>query len=166
MKQKNLELAVGLFVALGLAAFLMLALKVSDLTSFGDEKGYRITAKFENIGGLKVQAPVTLSGVRVGRVVGIGLDPQSYEAVVTLLINPKYDQLPDDSSASILTAGLLGEQYIGLDPGGMDTYLKNGGTIKLTQSALVLEKLIGRLFANIASGGSSPTNTSAPAPAP
>lgn len=110
MKQKNLELAVGLFVALGLAAFLMLALKVSDLTSFGDDEGYRVTAKFENIGGLKTQAPVTLSGVRIGRVVHIGLDPQSYEAVVTLLINPKYNQLPDDSGASILTAGLLGEQ--------------------------------------------------------
>ena len=156
MRQKNLELMVGLFVALGLAAFLLLALKVSDLTRIGENEGYRITARFENIGGLKVRAPVTVGGVRIGRVVGIELDPQSYEAVVTLSIDPKYHQLPTDSSASILTSGLLGEQYVGLEPGGMEDYLKNGGALKLTQSALVLEKLIGRMFTNAASGDAPP----------
>lgn len=156
MAQKNLELTVGLFVALGLAAFFFLAFKVSDIAGVGDDKGYRITARFENVGGLKVRAPVTLGGVRVGRVVGIDLDLQRYEAVVTLSIDPRYDRLPEDTGASILTSGLLGEQYVGLEPGGMDTYLKDGGAIKLTQSALVLEKLIGRLITNIASGDSPP----------
>lgn len=150
MAQKNLELAVGGFVALGTAAFFMLALQVSDLTSLGDDRGYRVMARFENIGGLRVRAPVTMGGVRIGRVVGIELDPQTYEAVVTLAIDPQYDQLPVDSSASILTSGLLGEQYIGLEPGGMDSHLTEGGTLRLTQSALVLEKLIGRMLTNTA----------------
>lgn len=152
MRQKNLELMVGLFMALGLAAFLLLALKVSDLTSIGNDQGYRITARFENIGGLKVRAPVTLGGVRIGRVIGIDLDRQSYEAVVMLSIDPRYDRLPTDSGASILTSGLLGEQYVGLEPGGMESYLKDGSVIKLTQSALVLEKLIGRVLTSTASG--------------
>ncbi|MCC8993166.1 MAG: outer membrane lipid asymmetry maintenance protein MlaD [Candidatus Contendobacter sp.] len=156
MRQKNLELMVGLFVALGLAAFLILALKVSDLTSLGNDQGYRITARFENIGGLKVRAPVTLSGVRIGRVVGIDLDPQSYEAVVTLSIDPRHNRLPTDSGASILTSGLLGEQYVGLEPGGMDDYLKDGSVIRLTQSALVLEKLIGRVLTSTAAGDAPP----------
>jgi phospholipid/cholesterol/gamma-HCH transport system substrate-binding protein len=149
---KTLELTVGVFVALGLAAFFMLAMKVSDITSLADEKGYRVTASFENIGGLKVRAPVTMAGVRVGRVIGIDIDRQNYEAVVILSINPKYDQLPVDSSASILTAGLLGEQYVGLEPGGADNYLKDGDRVKLTQSAMVLEKLIGRLVTSMTAG--------------
>jgi phospholipid/cholesterol/gamma-HCH transport system substrate-binding protein len=157
MRQKNLELAVGAFVALGLAAFLLLALKVSDIASIGEDKGYQVTARFENIGGLKIRAPVTLGGVRIGRVVGIDLDPKSFEAVVALSIEPRYDHLPTDSSASILTSGLLGEQYVGLEPGGMDSYLKNGSTLKLTQSALVLEKLIGRMFTNAAAGDQPPS---------
>ncbi|HRD66954.1 MAG TPA: outer membrane lipid asymmetry maintenance protein MlaD [Candidatus Competibacter sp.] len=149
---KKLELAVGVFVALGLAAFFMLAMKVSNIAELGEDKGYKVTARFENIGGLKIRAPVTLGGVRIGRVSGIDLDPRNYEAVVTLSIDPKYDQLPADSSASILTSGLLGEQYVGLEPGGMDNHLKNGSTLKLTQSALVLEKLIGRMLTNAAAG--------------
>lgn len=156
MRQKNLELMVGVFVALGLAAFLLLALKVSDLTRIGENDGYRIMAHFENIGGLKVRAPVTLGGVRIGRVTGIDLDAQSYEAVVTMSIDPRYDRLPTDSSASILTSGLLGEQYVGLEPGGMDSYLSNGSVLKLTQSALVLEKLIGRVLTNTASDDAPP----------
>jgi len=151
MRQKNLELMVGLFIILGLAAFLLLALKVSDLTSIGNDQGYRMTARFENIGGLKARAPVTLAGVRIGRVIQIDLDPQSYEAVVTLFIERQYDRLPTDSGASILTSGLLGEQYVSLEPGGMDSYLREGSVIKLTQSALVLEKLIGRVLTSIAS---------------
>ncbi|MDS4041961.1 MAG: outer membrane lipid asymmetry maintenance protein MlaD [Candidatus Competibacter sp.] len=156
---KKLELAVGIFVALGLAAFFMLAMKVSNIAELGEDKGYKIIARFENIGGLKVRAPVTLGGVRIGRVAGIDLDTRSYQAVVTLSIDPKYDQLPVDSSASILTSGVLGEQYVGLEPGGMDDHLKNGGTLKLTQSALVLEKLIGRMFTNAASGDVPPAKT-------
>ncbi len=152
MAQKNLELAVGLFVALGLAAFFLLAIKVSDIASIGEDKGYRVTARFENIGGLKVRAPVTLGGVRIGRVVEVDLDPQSFDAVVTLSIDPRYDRLPEDSSASILTSGLLGEQYVGLEPGGMGGYLKIGSVVKLTQSALVLEKLIGRMLTNAVDG--------------
>ncbi len=152
MRQKNLELMVGVFVMLGLAAFVLLAVKVSDLTRIGENDGYRITASFENIGGLKVKAPVALGGVRIGRVVGIDLDSQSYEAVVTMAIDPRYNRLPTDTSASILTSGLLGEQYVGLEPGGMDSYLSPGGVIPLTQSALVLEKLIGRVLTSAASG--------------
>lgn len=159
MRQKNLELMVGLFVALGLAAFLLLALKVSDLTRIGENEGYRITAHFENIGGLKVRAPVALGGVRIGRVIGIDLDPESYEAIVTMSIDPRYDRLPTDSSASVLTSGLLGEQYVGLEPGGMDSHLSDGGVLKLTQSALVLEKLIGRMLTSAASGDAPPAKT-------
>ena len=156
---KKLELAVGVFVALGLAAFFMLAMKVSNIAELSEDKGYKITARFQNIGGLKVRAPVTLGGVRIGRVAGIDLDMRSYEAVVTLSIEPKYNQLPTDSSASILTSGVLGEQYVGLEPGGMDEYLKNGGSLKLTQSALVLEKLIGRMVTNAVSGEKPPPKT-------
>lgn len=159
MQQKNLELMVGVFVALGLVAFLLLALKVSNLSQIGEHEGYRIIARFENIGGLKVRAPVALGGVRIGRVTGIDLDAQSYEAIVTMVIDPRHIRLPTDSSASILTSGLLGEQYVGLEPGGMDSYLSDGGLIKLTQSALVLEKLIGRVLTNAASGEASPTKT-------
>jgi len=147
---KTLELTVGLFAVLGLAAFFMLAMQVSNIRDLGDNQGYEINAHFDNIGGLKVRAPVTLAGVRIGRVAGIAIDKQTYEAVVRLSVDPSY-QLPTDSSASILTSGLLGEQYIGLEPGGMDDYLQEGDRIKLTQSALVLEKLVGRLFTSMAS---------------
>ena len=146
---KTLELAVGVFVAVGMAAFFMLAMKVSDITNLGNDKGYLVTASFENIGGLKVRAPITIAGVRIGRVIGIEFDEQTYEAVVAMSIDPKYDQLPVDSGASILTSGLLGEQYIGLEPGGSDSYLKEGDRIKLTQSALVIERLIGRLLTSM-----------------
>jgi phospholipid/cholesterol/gamma-HCH transport system substrate-binding protein len=149
---KTLELVVGLFVALGLAAFFLLAMKVSDITTLGNEEGYTVTALFENIGGLKVRSPVTLAGVRIGRVTGIDIDERTYEAVVKFLIDAKYDRLPVDSSASIFTAGLVGEQYIGLDPGGMDEYLKEGSVIRLTQSALVIEQLVGRLLTSAVSG--------------
>ena len=151
---KTVEFAVGVFVALGLAAFFMLAMKVSDISSLGQEDGYVISARFDNIGGLKVRSPVTLAGVRIGRVVAIDVDQQTYEAVVSMSIQPGYDALPTDSSASILTSGILWEQYIGLEPGGMDEYLKQGDTIKLTQPALVLEQLIGRFFTSVAADDS------------
>lgn len=153
---KKLELAVGVFVALGLVAFFMLAMKVSNIAELGEDKGYKVIARFESIGGLKIRAPVSLAGVRIGRVANIGLDTQTYEAMVTLSIDPQYDRLPTDSSASILTSGLLGEQYVGLEPGGMDTYLKNGSTLKLTQSALVLEKLIARMVTGAANSEGPP----------
>lgn len=142
---KIVEVGVGLFIALGLAAFLVLAMQVSNLSALGDAEGYRISASFENIGGLKVRSPVTLAGVRIGRVTAIGIDAQTFEAVVEMTIVPRYE-LPEDTSASIYTAGLLGEQYVGLEPGGADEVLKEGDRIKLTQSALVLERLIGQVL--------------------
>lgn len=146
---KRMELAVGVFVVLGVAALLMLALKVSDLTSLREEASYHISAQFDNIGSLKVRAPVTLAGVRIGRVSSIRVDPQSYRAVVVLSIENQYNQLPKDTSASILTTGLVGEQYIGLEPGGDENLLKEGDTLKLTQSALVIERLIGHFLTSM-----------------
>jgi phospholipid/cholesterol/gamma-HCH transport system substrate-binding protein len=143
---RALETGVGVFVALGLAAFIMLALQVSDLSHFGDEGGYAITARFDNIGGLKVRSPVTMAGVRLGRVSNIEFDEETFEAVVEILIQPKFTALPDDSSASVLTSGLLGEQYIGLEPGGSLENLQPGGEIEYTQSALVLEQVIGKFL--------------------
>ena len=154
MPVKRLEFVVGLFVAFGIAAFFMLATKVSDITTLGDDHGYTINASFEDIGGLKVRAPVTLAGVRIGRVAAISIDKQSYEAIVKLAINSEYDQLPIDTGASILTSGIVGEQYVGLEPGGSDDYLKDGDIIKLTQPALVLERLIGRFLTSFSAENS------------
>lgn len=152
-QSRTTEIWVGLFVAAGLAALFMLAMKVSNLSSFTDENGYTLMARFENIGGLKVRSPVTVSGVKIGRVAGISYDNENYEALVTLNVSAQYDKLPTDTSASILTAGLLGEQYIGLEPGGEEQFLKDGDSIQLTQSALVLEKIIGQfLFSKAAEG--------------
>ncbi len=115
MYSKTVEVGVGLFVALGLAALLMLAMKVSNLAELTGPDGYHLTARFDNIGGLKVRSPVTMAGVRVGRVTDIGFDDKRYEAVVQFSVNPRYARIPLDTSASIFTAGLLGEQYIGLE---------------------------------------------------
>ncbi len=150
---KAVEIGVGVFVALGFAAFIMLALQVSDLSHFGDEKGYEITARFDNIGGLKVRSPVTMAGVRLGRVSHISFDDETFEAVVEMLIQPQFRSIPDDTSASILTSGLLGEQYIGLEPGGSLDNLEAGGEIQYTQSALVLEQVIGKFLFGQAEGG-------------
>lgn len=156
MTSKGVEIGVGLFVALGLAALLMLAMKVSNLSESSVDDGYELTARFDNIGGLKVRSPVTMAGVRIGRVSEIGFDSQTYEAVVNLTIDSKYDQLPDDTSASIFTAGLLGEQYIGLEAGGSLQFLGDKDEIKLTQSAVVLEQIIGQfLYNRAAQGGGS-----------
>lgn len=149
------EIGVGLFVLLGLAALVALALKVSNITAFQQTEGYNIIARFQNIGGLKVGAPVTLAGVTVGRVTAIKVDPKTFEARVVLTISDKYDNLPRDTSASIFTAGLLGQQYVALQPGGMRQVLKPGDVLMLTQSAVVLEKLIGQFLYNAASGGST-----------
>jgi phospholipid/cholesterol/gamma-HCH transport system substrate-binding protein len=118
-------------------------MRISNLSSFNKESNYTITAEFNNSGGLKAKAPVVISGVRIGRVTGIGLNPKTFRSVVTMSIESQYNNLPDDTSASIFTAGLLGEQYISLDPGGSDTLLKNNSKIEIVQDAMVLEKLIG-----------------------
>lgn len=152
MKQSTIEIMVGVFVALGLAALFMLAMKVSNIAVLNDDSGYEVQVYFENIGGLKVRSPVTVAGVRVGRVTAIDFDDEIYEAVVTLRIGEDY-RLPSDSSASILTAGLLGEQYVSFEPGGAETYLKDGDRVTLSQSALVLEKIIGQVLFNKAAEG-------------
>lgn len=154
MNSKGVEIGVGLFVALGLAALLMLAMKVSNLAESSVEGGYDIKARFDNIGGLKVRSPVTMAGVRLGRVTGISFDSETYEAVVTMTIMPQFDRLPEDTSASIFTAGLLGEQYVGLEAGGAEKFLQDNDEIKLTQSAVVLEQVIGQfLYSRAAQGG-------------
>lgn len=156
MQTKTLEIAVGLFVAAGLGALFVLAMKVSNLTAFTDDTGYQLVARFENVGSLKAGAPVSIAGVRVGRVGSIGIDPATHEAVVRLNINKQYTDIPADTSASILTAGLLGEQYVGLEPGGDIKALKAGDEIRLTQPALVLERIIGQfLFSKAQEGPSS-----------
>jgi len=147
---RTVEIAVGLFVAIGIAALFMLAMKVSNLSTLGNSGGYRITATFENIGGLKVRSPVTVSGVRVGRVDKIDYDLHTFQAVVTMKIEDQYKGFPEDTSASIFTAGLLGEQYVALEPGGSMTSLKDGGRIQLTQSALVMEQIIGQFLYSMA----------------
>jgi len=154
MNKRNLEIFVGLFVLLGAAALLFLALKAANLTSFasgGDT--YTVQARFDNIGGLKARAPVRSAGVYVGRVTGVTLDSQTYQGLVTMEIN-RGIQFPRDSTAKILTAGLLGDQYIGIEPGGDEEDLKAGDTLSRTQSAVVLENLIGQFLFNRAADGS------------
>jgi phospholipid/cholesterol/gamma-HCH transport system substrate-binding protein len=154
MSRTVVDLWVGIFVVAGLIALLVLALKVGNATTVSVSDSYRVTAEFENIGGLKVRAPVKSAGVVVGRVDSIGLDPQNFRARVTLRID-KHFEFPKDSSVSILTAGLLGEQYVGLDGGGDTELLKDGDRIRLTQSALVLEKAISQfLYGKAAETGS------------
>ena len=152
MSTRVIEIIVGLFVAAGLAAFFMLAMQVSNLTSFSGDNGYHVNASFENIGGLQVRSPVKAGGVTVGRVVAIKYDNKSYQADVTLQIEQAFNRFPVDTSASILTAGLLGEQYIGLQPGAEEEYLKDGDKLQITESAMVLERLIGQFLYNKASG--------------
>jgi phospholipid/cholesterol/gamma-HCH transport system substrate-binding protein len=147
-----MEIMVGLFVAAGIAAFFMLAMKVSNLATFSDGDGYRVKAAFENIGGLQVRSPVKAGGVTVGRVAAIEYDSQTYQAKVVMQISKAFSQFPMDTSASILTAGLLGEQYVGLEPGAEEEYLKDGDSLYLTESAMVLERMIGQFLYNKASG--------------
>jgi len=147
-----IDLWVGAFVALGIGAMLFLALKVGNLVSFGSPPGYRIEARFDNIGGLKLRAPVKAAGVVVGRVEDVRLDPKTYQAVVTLKIDRDYE-FTADTIASILTSGLLGEVYIGLDAGGDTKMLGDNGRVTKTQSAVILEKLIGQFLLDKAAGG-------------
>jgi phospholipid/cholesterol/gamma-HCH transport system substrate-binding protein len=152
MSRRTIDLWVGVFVMVGFGALLFLALKVANLSSFSAAEAYRVKARFDNIGGLKVRAPVKGAGVVIGRVSDIGFDSQTFEAVVTLSVD-KHFQFPRDTSAKILTSGILGEQYIGLAAGGDTVNLKDGDTLKLTQSAVVLENLIGQFLFNKAAEG-------------
>jgi len=144
MTTRATEIWVGIFVAAGLAALFMLAMKVSNLASYSGDEGYEVSARFEDVSGLKVRSPVTMSGVRIGRVRQIVFDDQALQAVVVMEIEPHHNLLPKDTSASIYTAGLLGEKYVGLEAGGDEQNLVQGDEIKLTQDSLVLEKLIGQ----------------------
>jgi phospholipid/cholesterol/gamma-HCH transport system substrate-binding protein len=149
MQSRALEMLVGLFVCLGVAAVFILTFRVASLdTVGGEDETYRVSGSFENIGGLKRGSAVTMAGVRVGRVKDITIDPNTFEANVVLELSNTYNNIPEDSNAKILTAGLLGEQYIGLEPGGADAVLKEGSKLKLTQSALVLENLIGQFVSS------------------
>jgi len=142
---KSLELLVGAFMLAGIVAMVWLALKVGNLSGVGIEDSYHITAKFNNIGQLKVKAPITIGGVRVGRVSNIRID-DNFNAVTTLDIGSNYNKIPKDTSATILTAGLLGEQYIALEPGGDEESLVNGDELLVTQSAFILEKIISQFL--------------------
>ena len=147
MSKKSIEILVGLFVLLGIAGALFLSLKAANLASFGERKGYTVSAKFDNIGGLKPRAPVRSAGVTIGRVKRISLDPKTFQGVVTMDIDDGV-RFPKDSSAKILTSGLLGDQYIGLEPGAEEKELVAGDVIRQTQSAVVLENLIGQMIFN------------------
>lgn len=146
MNTRLVEITVGAFMAAGLVALFFLAMQVSNLASISNGEGYEVTARFDNIGGLKVRSQVSMAGVRIGRVVDIAYDQKSFEALVTVRIDSAYNQIPDDTIAKIYTSGLLGEQYIGLDPGGSLESLQQGSEIMMTQSALVLEEIIGQFL--------------------
>jgi phospholipid/cholesterol/gamma-HCH transport system substrate-binding protein len=145
-QSRTVELGTGLFVLLGLSALLFLTTQTSNLGSYLGSGGYNVTARFNNVGGLSVRAPVTMAGVTIGRVDSIDFDSLDFKAVVSLRISPEFNQIPEDSDASILTAGLLGGQYIGLNPGGSLDSLGEGSEIEFTQSAIVLEDLVGRFL--------------------
>lgn len=145
--RRGIDLMVGGFVLLGLGALLFLALKAANLGHFSSGPTYEVQARFDNIGGLKPRAPVKSAGVLVGRVVSISFDDQTYQARVVLSLDARI-QFPLDTSAKILTSGLLGEQYIGLEPGGETRMLAQGGTLRMTQSAVVLENLISQFLFN------------------
>ena len=171
MSKKGIEALVGLFVLLGIAALLFLALKAANLGSFGSGDTYTLTARFDNIGGLKIRAPVRSAGVTVGRVGSITLDPKTYQGVVRLDMQRSV-QFPSDSSLRILTSGLLGDQYVGIEAGAQEKSFAPGDTISQTQSAVVLESLISQfLFSKAADAGTAaapgaPAAAAAPATVP
>ncbi len=152
MNRTTMDIWVGLFVVMGMGAILFLALKVGNLASFSAAESYQIEARFANIGGLKVRAPIKSAGVVVGRVSGISFDNESYEALVVFNVDARF-KFPKDTSAKILTSGLLGEQYIGLEAGGDEKVLKSGDQLRLTQSAVVLENLISQFMFSKAQEG-------------
>jgi phospholipid/cholesterol/gamma-HCH transport system substrate-binding protein len=146
MTTRGMEILVGAFVAAGFVALFFLAMQVSNLGAVTVGDGYTVNARFHNIGGLKVRAPVTMGGVPLGKVVGIRFDPETFDALVTMEIDRQYDKIPEDTFAKIYTAGLLGEQYVGLSPGGSEKNLAQGSEIRMTQSAIVLEEVIGQFL--------------------
>lgn len=160
MGKKGIETLVGLFVLLGFLGLVFLALKAANLGSFSGGDTYALQARFDNIGGLKVRAPVRSAGVTVGRVTAIALDAKTFQGVVTLSVQQGY-QFPKDSAAKILTAGLLGDQYVGIEPGGDDKNLAVGDTIAQTQSAVVLENLIGQFLTGKAADAGAPASGAA-----
>jgi phospholipid/cholesterol/gamma-HCH transport system substrate-binding protein len=169
-KSRTLDLGTGAFVVLGFAALFFLTTQTTSRgISFASPPHYDLTAKFDNIGDLKVGAPVSMSGVEMGRVTKIAFDSTQYKAVVTMRMDVRYNQIPTDSDASIYTQGLLGGKFIGITAGGAETYLKDKDQIDFTQSAFVLESLIGQVLANFAKNGgqsdSGKTKTETPAAA-
>lgn len=150
---RSVEIGTGLFVLFGMSALFFLTTQTTGGDSFSASESYEVEAYFENVGSLKSRAPVAMSGVTIGRVTGVSFDPDALEARVTFVIDSQYSQIPDDSDASILTSGLLGSQYIGLQAGGSDIYLEEGSEILFTQSAIVLENLIGKFLVNSGSSG-------------
>ena len=145
---RSVELGTGLFVLLGLAAIFFLTTQTTGSSDFSTSEAFVVTARFENVGSLKDRAPVSMSGVTIGRVISVEFDPHGLNAVVTFMIDRRYDEIPDDTDASILTSGLLGSQYIGLQPGGSEFYLEDGSEILFTQSAIVIENLISKYLFN------------------
>lgn len=165
MTKKGTETLVGLFVLLGIAGVVFLSLKAANLASFGSRDSYVVSARFDNIGGLKARSPVRSAGVTVGRVTSIALDPKTFQGLVVMELD-KDVAFPKDSSAKILTAGLLGDQYIGIEPGADENNLAAGDVIKQTQSAVVLENLISQfLFNRAADASNAPAPAAAAAPA-
>ena len=150
---RSVEIGTGLFVLLGMSALFFLTTQTTGSDKFTGNDVYTVTARFENVGSLKDRAPVAMAGVTIGRVTEVRFDPEMLDAEVTFVIDSRYDTIPDDSDASILTAGLLGRQYIGLQAGGSDFYLEEGSEIQFTQSAIVIENLISKYLFN--SGGDS-----------
>ena len=165
---RSLEIGTGLFVLLGFAAlaFLTTQLPGHSIKLGHGPVGYSVTAKFDNVGDLKAGSPVSMAGVTIGRVESIRFDPKDYKAAVVMRIEHQYSAIPEDSDASIQTAGLLGGKYIGIGPGGSETFLKDGGQIEFTQSAIVLESLINKFFANMASKGPDSQTTEQKSEAP
>ncbi|MEJ2299791.1 MAG: outer membrane lipid asymmetry maintenance protein MlaD [Woeseiaceae bacterium] len=149
---RSVEIGTGLFVLLGMSSLFFLTTQTTGSDDFQADTVFTVQARFENIGSLRERAPVTMSGVTIGRVTDVSFDPVSLEAVVEFVVDARYDQIPDDSDASILTSGILGSQYIGLQAGGSDLYLEDGSEILFTQSAIVLENLIGKFLVNAGSG--------------
>ena len=147
----SVEIGTGLFVLLGMSSLFFLTTQTTGGDDFKAKSVYTVEARFENIGSLRTRAPVTMSGVTIGRVTEVAFDPVSLEAVVHFVVDSQYDQIPDDTDASILTSGILGSQYIGLQAGGSDMYLEEGSEILFTQSANVLENLIGKFLVNAGS---------------
>lgn len=150
---RAVELGTGLFVFMGILALFFLTTRVTTFDAYSGEDGYELTARFDQIGTLKTRSPVSISGVQIGRVTTIDFDVERLEAVVTMRIASRYGGIPNDSDASILTSGILGGQYIGLQPGGSDEPFKNGDEIPFTQSAVVLEQLISKYLFSQADGG-------------